>query len=162
MPGYKIASADLINLPLQKEIAKTGKPIILSTGGGNFKDIDRAVKNILKINKNLTVLHCTASYPADYKDMNLLVVKKLKQKYPNLKAIQINTIIETFINTLTEGLKNKRSIEIRSFGTFFIKEIKEKKSARNPKTGEIIYIPKKNKVRFRASKDLKEYINQIL
>jgi len=90
------------------------------------------------------------------------IFKKLKQKYPNLKAIQINTIIETFINTLTEGLKNKRSIEIRSFGTFFIREIKEKKSARNPKTGEIIYIPKKNKVRFRASKDLKEYINQIL
>ena len=90
------------------------------------------------------------------------IFKRLKQKYPNLKAIQINTIIETFINTLTEGLKNKRSIEIRSFGTFFIREIKEKKSARNPKTGEIIYIPKKNKVRFRASKDLKEYINQIL
>ena len=53
MPCYKIASADLINLPLQKEIAKTGKPVILSTGGGTFKDIDRAVKNILKINKNL-------------------------------------------------------------------------------------------------------------
>lgn len=84
MPGYKIASADLINIPLQQEIAKTGKPIILSTGGGNFKDVDRAVKNILKINKNLTVLHCTASYPADYKDMNLLVIKKLKQKYKKL------------------------------------------------------------------------------
>ncbi len=84
MPAYKIASADLINLPLQKEIAKTKKPIILSTGGGTFKDIDRAIKNILKINKNLTVLHCTASYPADFKDMNLLIVKKLKQKYKKL------------------------------------------------------------------------------
>ena len=90
------------------------------------------------------------------------IFKRLKQKYPNLKAIQINTIIEVFISTLSKGLLSKRSIEIRSFGTFFIKEIKEKKSARNPKTGEIIYIPKKNKVRFRASKDLKEYINQML
>ncbi len=84
MPCYKIASADLINLPLQKEIAKTGKPVILSTGGGTFEDIDRAVKNILKINKNLTVLHCTASYPADFKDMNLSVIKKLKDKYKKI------------------------------------------------------------------------------
>ena len=56
----------------------------MSTGGGTFKDIDRAVKNILKINKNLTVLHCTASYPADFKDMNLSVIKKLKDKYKKI------------------------------------------------------------------------------
>ena len=45
-------------------------------------------------------------------------------------------------------------------GTFFIKEIKEKKQARNPRTGEIIYVPKRNKIRFRASKRLKELINK--
>ena len=55
---------------------------------------------------------------------------------------------------------DKKSLEIRSFGTFFVKEIKEKKQARNPKTGEIIYIPKRNKIRFRASKKLKEIINK--
>ena len=52
-----------------------------------------------------------------------------------------------------------QSIELRSIGTFFKKEIKEKKSARNPKTGELIYVPKKFKVRFRASKNLKNLIN---
>ena len=54
----------------------------------------------------------------------------------------------------------KRSVEIRGFGTFFVKEIKEKYSARNPKTQELIYVPKKNKVRFRASKKLLELINK--
>ena len=54
----------------------------------------------------------------------------------------------------------KRPIELRGFGTFFIKEIKEKYSARNPKTGELIYVPKKNKVRFRSSKQFKEFLNQ--
>ena len=55
---------------------------------------------------------------------------------------------------------NKRSIELRGFGTFFVKEIKQKYSARNPKTGELIYVPKKNKVRFRASKKFKQFLNQ--
>lgn len=84
MPLYKIASGDLTNIPLQIEIAKTKKPIILSTGGGTFDDIDRAVKNILKINKKLTILHCTASYPAKLEDMNLRVIEKLKNKYKSL------------------------------------------------------------------------------
>ena len=39
LPSYKIASADLINIPLQRYIAKKNKPIFMSTGGGNFKDI---------------------------------------------------------------------------------------------------------------------------
>ena len=84
MPLYKIASADLTNTPLQIEIAKTGKPVILSTGGGTFKDIDRAVKNIKKFNKKITVLHCTASYPAEITDMNLSIISKLKKKYKNI------------------------------------------------------------------------------
>jgi N-acetylneuraminate synthase/sialic acid synthase len=81
--AYKIASADLVNLPLQQAIAKTKKPIFLSTGGGNFTDIDRAVKNISKINKKFSILHCTAAYPVELKDMHLNVIKVLKKKYPN-------------------------------------------------------------------------------
>ena len=52
-----------------------------------------------------------------------------------------------------------KDVEIRGFGTFFVKKIKEKHSARNPRTGEIIYIPEKNKVRFRSSKKLNKFIN---
>lgn len=79
--GYKIASADLINIPLQKYIALKRKPIFMSIGGGDYQDIDRAYKNITRYNKKIVILHCTASYPADIKDMNLEVIKVLKKKY---------------------------------------------------------------------------------
>ena len=64
-----------------------------------------------------------------------------------------------FNNNIVKALKNGRKIELRGFGTFFVKKIKENYSARNPKTGELIYVPEKNKVRFKASKNLKKKIN---
>ena len=82
LDAYKIASADLINTPLQIKIARTKKPIFLSTGGGNYEDIKRAHQTITKINKRLIILHCTASYPAEFKDMNLNVITILKKKFP--------------------------------------------------------------------------------
>ncbi len=82
VPCYKMASADLTNIPLQKYIAKTKKMIFLSTGGGNFADIQRAYKNIRKYNKNLAILHCTASYPADVNDMNLNILNQLNKLFP--------------------------------------------------------------------------------
>ena len=88
------------------------------------------------------------------------LIKLLKKKHPQLNKSQLETIIDAFFQSIEEALKNKRSIFLRGFGTFFIREIKEKYSARNPKTGELIYVPKKNKVRFRASKQFKEFLNQ--
>mgnify|MGYP001443176321 CR=1 FL=1 len=79
---YKIASADLRNTVLQKEVAKTKKPIFLSTGGGTLKDVKRAVKNITSINKDLSILHCTASYPCNIKDMNLNVISTYLKEFP--------------------------------------------------------------------------------
>ena len=57
------------------------------------------------------------------------------------------------------SLKKGEKIELRGFGTFFVKKIKAKYSARNPKTCELIYVPEKNKVRFKASKKLNKLIN---
>ena len=88
------------------------------------------------------------------------LIKQLKKKHPKLNKLQLEIIIDTFFQSIEEALINKRSIELRGFGTFFTKEIKEKYSAKNPKTGELIYVPKKNKVRFRASKQFKEFLNQ--
>ena len=87
-------------------------------------------------------------------------IKKLKAKHPKLNKSQLETIIDTFFQAIENALKEKKSVELRGFGTFFIREIKEKYSARNPKTEELIYVPKKSKVRFRASKKFKEFINQ--
>ena len=88
------------------------------------------------------------------------LIKLLKKKHPKLNKLQLETIIDAFFQSIGEALKKKRSIELRGFGTFFIKEIKEKYSARNPKTGGLIYVPKKNKVRFRTSKKFKQFLNQ--
>ena len=88
------------------------------------------------------------------------LIKLLKQKHSKLNKDQLEIIIDTFFNSIANALKEKRTVELRGFGTFFIKEIKEKYSARNPKTGELIYVPKKNKVRFRTSKKFKEFVNQ--
>lgn len=84
MPAYKIASGDLLNTPLQKKIASFNRPILLSTGGGTFNDIVRAVDNILNYNQDLILFHCTASYPANVEDMNLLVIPELIKMFPNL------------------------------------------------------------------------------
>tara|TARA_B100001250_G_scaffold211916_1_gene181842 strand:- start:1069 stop:1350 length:282 start_codon:yes stop_codon:yes gene_type:complete len=88
------------------------------------------------------------------------LIKLLKEKHPKLNKPQLETIIDTFFKSIEDALKEKKSVFLRGFGTFFVKEIKEKYSARNPKTGKLIYVPKKNKVRFRASKKFKEFINQ--
>ena len=88
------------------------------------------------------------------------IIKELKIKNSNINNKDLEKIFELFLQEIIDALLNKKSIEIRSLGTFFIKEINEKKLARNPKTGENIYVPKRNKIRFRASKRLKELINK--
>ena len=88
------------------------------------------------------------------------IIKELKIKNSNINNKDLEKIFELFLQEIIDSLLNKKKIEIRSLGTFFIKEIKEKKHARNPKTGENIYVPKRNKIRFRASKRLKELINK--
>ena len=88
------------------------------------------------------------------------IIQKIQNKQSNIGKKNLEKIFEVFFQQIAESLINKKTVEIRSIGTFFNKEIKEKKQARNPKTGEMIYVPKRNKIRFRASKRLKELINK--
>ena len=88
------------------------------------------------------------------------IIKKLKLKHPKLNRPQIEIIIDTFFQNIEDALIEKKTVYLRGFGTFFVKEIKEKYSAIDPRNGKLIYVPKKNKVRFRASKKFKEFINQ--
>ena len=88
------------------------------------------------------------------------LIKLVIPKNSKLNRSEIETFIEIFSNSIIKALKNGRKIELRGFGTFFVKKIKENYSARNPKTGELIYVPEKNKVRFKASKNLKKKINE--
>ena len=88
------------------------------------------------------------------------IIKQLKLKNQNLSRSEIEVVIDTICQNINLSLKKGEKIELRGFGTFFVKKIKEKYSARNPKTEELIYIPEKNKVRFKASKFLKKFINE--
>ncbi|MBE7438813.1 MAG: N-acetylneuraminate synthase family protein [Spirochaetales bacterium] len=83
MPAYKIASGDLKNIPLIKYIAAFGKPLVISTGGGTMEDIDRVYEALTPINKNFTILQCTASYPAQPEEMNLRVISTLRERFPD-------------------------------------------------------------------------------
>ena len=79
---YKIASVDLVNIPLIKKIGYTGKPLILSTGMSNIGNVQDAVEAFKSTgNKNLILLHCLSSYPANEKEMNLKAIKTLKNNF---------------------------------------------------------------------------------
>jgi N-acetylneuraminate synthase/sialic acid synthase len=81
-PIFKIASGDLQSIPLLKHVAKFNKPMIISTGGSTFEMIELAVNEIRKFHNQVVILQCTASYPANYSELNLQVIKKLREKYP--------------------------------------------------------------------------------
>jgi len=87
------------------------------------------------------------------------LIKKLKEKNPKINHSELEIVIDTFCDTIVKALVEGRNVEIRGFGTFLVKKIKENYYARNPKTGELIYVPEKNKVRFKASKNLERLIN---
>lgn len=83
MPLYKVASGDLTNIPLLEYISDTGKPILLSTGGGTINDVKRAVETIHKKNLNLAILQCTASYPSDFSELDLSVISLYRNEFPD-------------------------------------------------------------------------------
>lgn len=79
---FKIASVDLVNLPLIEKVASFGKPIILSCGMANLSEIESALDVISNEgNSNVILLHCNSSYPAPLNDMNLNVIKTLKSTF---------------------------------------------------------------------------------
>jgi N,N'-diacetyllegionaminate synthase len=79
--AYKIASTDTTNLPFLKKIAKTGKPIILSTGMCYLEEVREAVKIIYEYNKDLILLQCTANYPIEDSEANLNVIRTFQQEF---------------------------------------------------------------------------------
>jgi N,N'-diacetyllegionaminate synthase len=79
---FKIASMDIVNLPLIQHVASMGKPIILSTGMSTLGQIEDAVEAVAREgNPNLMLLHCNSSYPAAPEEMNLRVINTLKTAF---------------------------------------------------------------------------------
>ena len=88
------------------------------------------------------------------------IIKQLHKKHPALKHSQIEAIFNIMFNTIIDSLIKDKPVELRGFGRFSIKKIKAKYNARNPLTGEKIYVPEKKKVSFKISKHLKQEINR--
>jgi N,N'-diacetyllegionaminate synthase len=78
---WKIASGEVTNTPLFNAIAKTKKPVLLSTGMSSLKEIDEAVDIIKKNNLDLTVLQCTSMYPTEPEKLGLNMINFFKQRY---------------------------------------------------------------------------------
>lgn len=84
VPCFKIASADITNTPLLRTVAGFGKPVIVSTGGADIVDVDRAVRVVTAINPQLCLMQCTASYPAQPAELNLRVIQTYRERYPDV------------------------------------------------------------------------------
>lgn len=84
MPAYKIASGDLINIPLLRHVARIGKPMIISTGGATMDDVVRAYRVIMPINPQLCILQCTSGYPAEFEELNLRVISTFRERFPDV------------------------------------------------------------------------------
>jgi len=81
-PFYKVASFEMNHIPLIKKIAKTGKPIIISTGMANLDEIDLAYKTAKKNgSKEIILLYCVSNYPSKISDFNFNNIKILKERY---------------------------------------------------------------------------------
>ncbi len=79
---YKIASYELLHNDLIEECARTGFPLILSTGMATLDEIDSAIESLrsLKV-KDVTLLHCVSSYPTPAEQCNLAAIKILRERY---------------------------------------------------------------------------------
>lgn len=96
VPAYKVASFEIVDLPLISYIAKLDKPLIISTGMANFKEILDAVSEVKKNkNKKIILLHCLSNYPANNKDYNLSIISDLKKKFKCHVGLSDHTIGET-------------------------------------------------------------------
>jgi len=79
---FKISSYEILWKELLTKCGNTKKPVIISTGMAKLDEVTQAIKILKKTgNKRITVMHCVSSYPANFKDANLSVIKKLRDKY---------------------------------------------------------------------------------
>ncbi len=79
VPAYKVASADLTNLPLLDKLSTTNKPLILSTGMSSSEEIGFTVDFLNRRKVNFVLLHCNSTYPAPIQDINLNWIGQLKK-----------------------------------------------------------------------------------
>jgi sialic acid synthase len=82
MPAFKIASGDLRNLPLIEHVARIGRPMFISTGGGQMDAVIRAHDTAREHNRDVCIMQCTAGYPPTWEELNLSVITTYRDRFP--------------------------------------------------------------------------------
>jgi sialic acid synthase SpsE/sugar phosphate isomerase/epimerase len=143
VPAYKVASADMTNLPLLDSLTLTGKPLILSTGMSKSEEIKQTVDFLNKRSSSFVLLHCNSTYPAPFHDINLRWMTELKKIHQyigysghergvavSIAAVAIGaTVIERHftLDRTMEGPDHAASLEFKEFKSLIsgIREVEE-------------------------------------
>lgn len=90
-PIYKVASRDVTNIPLLRHLAKTGKPIILSSGMSSMQEITEAIEAFEGSDCPLTLMQCISEYPAKPENVNLRAMKTMRDQFDLLVGLSDHT-----------------------------------------------------------------------
>lgn len=170
MDFYKVPSGEITNYPYLKFLGKLNKKVLLSTGMSKLKEINFAVRTLVKSGTkkdNIALLHCISDYPTNIKDVNLKFIKTLKKISKNIGfsdhtkgsqsamlAVALNAkIIEKHftLNKKMKGPDHAMSLNINEFKTF----------VKNIKDSEII-LGKNQKILTKGEKILKNFARKSL
>ena len=90
---YKVASSELVDIPLIKRIAQTGKPVLISTGMGTLDEIEEAIATLRDNGcSEICLLKCTASYPAKIEDANMATLIDMRRRFGTLVGLSDHTM----------------------------------------------------------------------
>lgn len=134
VPFIKIASATLTNDEIVTEAARSGKTVVMSTGMSTLEEIDHAAELLEKhADGNYLLMHTNSSYPADYEDLNLNMIRTLRERYgclvgysgheqdlePTVAAVVLGAVMIERHVTVSHGMwgtDQKASLEIPAMG----------------------------------------------